>query len=199
MWDRLARLVERCCNLMAYAGGTILLGAAMVVAVDVTSRNLFHVPLPGASELSGYALAIGSSWAFGFTLLRRGHIRIDVAYRILPAAWRIAVDLVALVALAGFLAILVWQGAELLHYALRYSTRSNTPLGTPMAIPLGLWVFGLAQFLLVTVFLAARVVWLTANGRRLEACAVAGLGDIDGELEDLHLPATRAAEPGGVR
>jgi TRAP-type C4-dicarboxylate transport system permease small subunit len=190
--DALARAVDRLCSIAALAGGAVLIVAAAIVAVDVIGRNVLHQPLPDASELSGYALAVGSSWAFGFTLLQRGHIRIDVVYRRLPQITRIVVDLVVLATLIGFLALLVIYAYEAFAYAVRFGTRANTPLGTPMAIPIGLWFAGLVLFLLVAVFLFVRVLVLVSRGRGAEAATIAGPSDLDPELAEF-LP-THAAD-----
>src|SRR3712207_8266099 len=62
---------------------------------------------PPRSTLFPYTTLFRSSaWAFSFTLLRRSHIRIDFIYNHCPAAVRHALDLLALVATAGFSALL---------------------------------------------------------------------------------------------
>src|SRR3546814_17056472 len=64
--------------------------------------------------LSGYAFAIGTAWALGFTLLRRANVRVDALYTRLPAALCAVLDIVALLSLALFLGLLTWQAWSVL-------------------------------------------------------------------------------------
>ncbi|MDP6883134.1 MAG: TRAP transporter small permease subunit, partial [Rhodospirillales bacterium] len=81
------RLIERVRTLTRYGawfGGTLILMAAFVVAFDVVVRELFVLPVGGTDELSGFALAISSAFAFSYALLERAHVRIDSIYTALP-------------------------------------------------------------------------------------------------------------------
>jgi TRAP-type C4-dicarboxylate transport system permease small subunit len=68
-----------------WAGGALLFLAAFTVSVDVLARKLFTISLGGADELSGYAFAIGTAWAFSFALLRRANVGGDALYQHLPS------------------------------------------------------------------------------------------------------------------
>jgi len=94
------------------AGGALLVAAALTVSVDVLARKLFAVSLGGADELSGYAFAIGSAWAFPFALLHRANVRVDALYERLPPKLCALLDILAIVALgvfAVFLARYAWD------------------------------------------------------------------------------------------
>ncbi|MEO6363130.1 MAG: TRAP transporter small permease, partial [Caldimonas sp.] len=69
--DAALAAAERGARVAAIGGGLLILAAAVLVSVDVILRKLFSVTLGGADELSGYALAIGSTWSFAFVLLHR--------------------------------------------------------------------------------------------------------------------------------
>ncbi|MBK8065908.1 MAG: TRAP transporter small permease subunit [Betaproteobacteria bacterium] len=89
-----------------WAGGALLLAAAITVSVDVIARKIFTVSLGGGGVLSEYAFAIGSAWAFAFALLRRANVRVDALYQLLPAKACAVLDILALVALGVFVAYL---------------------------------------------------------------------------------------------
>jgi TRAP-type mannitol/chloroaromatic compound transport system permease small subunit len=82
--DAALGIAQRLARAGALGGGLLILAAALLVSVDVILRKLANTTLGGADELSGYALAIGSTWSFAFVLLARGHVRIDALYQHLP-------------------------------------------------------------------------------------------------------------------
>ena len=92
-------------------GGALVLLAAVLIGVDVVMRKFFARSIGGADELAGYSLAIGTAWGLGAALLDRAHIRIDSLYVLFPQRLRLALDLVALVLLVGFFALVAWHGA----------------------------------------------------------------------------------------
>lgn len=147
-----------------WAGGALLLAAAAIVSVDVIARKLFAFSLGGADELSGYAFAIGSAWAFPFALLRRANVRVDALYQHLPAKLCAVLDILALAALGVFAAVLARYGWEVLATSWSLASRSNSALTVPLWIPQALWVAGLALFLATLALLLARALGALARG-----------------------------------
>ena len=162
--DIFLRLGDRVSHWAIWGGGALILLAAFVIAIDVLLRKFFLFSIGGADELSGYALAIGTTWALSFTLLRRAHVRVDALYGRLPRALRSALDVAALVALAIFGAMLAWHAAWMLQTSWDFGTRATTPLQTPLWIPQGFWVLGFGLFFLITLALLLRVVAALAAG-----------------------------------
>ena len=139
-----------------WAGGALLLLAAITVSVDVLARKLFSFSLGGADELSGYAFAIGTAWAFAFALLRRANVRVDALYQHLPMKLCALLDILALLALGWFVAYLAYYGWQVLETSWTLSARSNSALKMPLWIPQSLWFAGLAAFAGTLVLLLAR-------------------------------------------
>src|SRR3546814_8483156 len=108
--DRVLDLAHRLARLGALGGGALTILAAIVIGVDVVLRKTLALSVGGASELSGYVLAIGSSWGFALALLDRAHIRIDTLYVLLPTRICAALDLLDLVVMLAFAGLLAWQG-----------------------------------------------------------------------------------------
>jgi TRAP-type mannitol/chloroaromatic compound transport system permease small subunit len=147
-----------------WAGGALLFLAAFTVSVDVLARKLFALSLGGADELSGYAFAIGTAWAFAFTLLRRANVRVDALYQHLPARFCALLDILALVSLGVFVAYLARYGYEVLATSWQLSARSNSALKVPLWIPQALWFGGLALFAATILLLLARSLSALAHG-----------------------------------
>ena len=137
-------------------GGTLIFLGAIVVSIDVLLRKLLGTSLGGADELSGYALAIGSAWAFAFALLERANVRVDALYQHLPQALRAQLDLLALLSLAAFVWIVTWFAWDVAATSAMRGALSNTQLKTPLWIPQGLWFLGLFFFSLTLLSLILR-------------------------------------------
>jgi TRAP-type mannitol/chloroaromatic compound transport system permease small subunit len=120
-------------------------------------RRVFGLSTWGADELSYYALAISSSWAFAYAMLVKAHIRVDMLTMQLSWPLRSASNVIALISM-GFLALMA-SGA-ILEEVLRVwsrGTTSITRLATPLWIPQGLWLAGFVFFALTIFLLLLRV------------------------------------------
>jgi TRAP-type mannitol/chloroaromatic compound transport system permease small subunit len=163
--DRALRAADWLSLRAVWGGGALLFLAAFTVSVDVIARKLFSVSLGGADELSGYAFAIGTAWAFAFALLRRANVRVDALYQHLPLKLCALLDLLALVALGVFVAYLARYGFEVLSTSWSLSARSNSALKVPLWIPQALWFGGLVLFSTTLLLLLARSLTHLASGR----------------------------------
>jgi TRAP-type C4-dicarboxylate transport system permease small subunit len=160
-------------------GGALILLAAILIGIDVLMRKFLDRSIGGADELAGYALAIGTAWGLGATLLDRAHIRIDSLYVLFPQKLRLALDVTALVLLVGFFALVAWHGLGVVSQSWTSGSRSQSALETPTVIPQALWIAGLAAFVVVGVLLL------------LAALRLGMLGDLRGMAS---LISTRSAE-----
>lgn len=191
--DRWLGLADRISLYAVWCGGTLVLASAVLVSVDVLLRKLFLVSLGGADELSGYAFAIGTTWALGFTLLRRANVRVDALYIRLPPVACAILDIVALLALGGFIALLTWQAWDVLGTSLAFSARATTPLQTPLWIPQSLWLIGLFLFLFTLVPLLLRATFALLGGDLATVRRLAGARTIEEDAAD------EAAHTAGIK
>lgn len=166
-----------------WLSGALMVGAAGLIGVDVVLRKLFDMSVGGADEVSGYVLAIGSAWAFGYCLLDRAHIRIDSVYVWLPARVQAVLDVAAVLVFTGFMALVTWHAWGVLAQSWSVSARSISPLATPLVIPQALWLVGLLSVLVVGVVLLVRAVPALAQGRRAEVGRLVGYRTVGEELE----------------
>lgn len=182
--DRVLDLAHRLARMGAWAGGALVVLAAVVIGVDIALRELLSYSIGGASELSGYVLAIGSSWAFALTLLDRGHIRIDSLYALLPVRACAALDILALLVMVAFVGLLTWQGWHVFEQSVQFGSRALTPIATPLQYPQFLWVFGLIYFLAVAVLLLLRASHAFVTGDIATVQRLAGSRSGQQELEE---------------
>jgi TRAP-type mannitol/chloroaromatic compound transport system permease small subunit len=154
--DRVLRFADWGSSRAALGGGLLMLAAAVLVAVDVLLRKLASVTLGGADELSGYALAIGSTWSFAFVLMNRGNVRIDALYQLLPRALAAICDMLAIGALLVFVSLVAWHGGGVLAQSWQLGARSNSALAVPLVWPQLLWWAGYVWFVFCAVALLLR-------------------------------------------
>ncbi|WP_341704736.1 TRAP transporter small permease [Ferrovibrio sp.] len=182
--DRWLGLADRFSRWAVWFGGGLILASAFLVAVDVLLRKLFLVTVGGSDELSGYAFAIGTTWALGFTLLRRANVRVDALYSRLPAALCAILDIAALLALGLFVGLLSWQAWAVLDTSLAFNAKATTPLATPLWMPQLLWLAGLALFIFTLVPLLLRALLALLTGDLPAVRRLAGARTIEEDAAD---------------
>jgi TRAP-type mannitol/chloroaromatic compound transport system permease small subunit len=196
--DRALDVARRLAHAGALGGGLLILAAALLVSVDVTLRKVANTTLGGADELSGYALAIGSTWSFAFVLLARGHVRIDALYQHLPRKLAAVCDLIAIVALLVFASLIAWHGAGVLAQSWQLGARSNSSLAVPLAVPQALWWIGYAGFVLCAALLLLRAAAAMLAGDLAEANRLIGARSIEEEAADELANALAATKAGAT-
>lgn len=163
--DRLLSLARTLSRVGAWCGGALVAASALMISVDVLIRKILGTTLGGASEISGYVLAVSTTWALALALLDRAHVRIDSLYVLLPARICALLDIVALIAFMVFAWILTTQGWVMFEQSFELGSRSLTPLETPLALPQFFWVTGFGFFFIVMLVLLIRAVTAFAIGR----------------------------------
>ncbi len=202
MLDRLLEKTHQLSRVAVWVAGGLLIFAAVMVTVDVILRKLFSVSMAGADEITGYIFAIGTAWAFTFTLLERANVRIDALYQLFPRLVRAVMDVVAVLVMGGFMFFVTKGAYSVFHGSLGWPfgdtdfwSVSITPLQTPLALPQGLWLIGLAFFLFALALVSIRAVVALAQGDLAAVSRVAGPRTHQEEvLEELHMAEAAHAE-----
>jgi TRAP-type mannitol/chloroaromatic compound transport system permease small subunit len=124
------------------ASGWWLLLIAAATCVEMVSRKLFNHSLQGIDEVGGYTLAVTSALGFSYTLLARGHTRVDFLVSKLPVAARAFLNTLAMVTLAAMALFAVYRAFDVLSESIEFQSHATSPLQTPMWLPQSLWFFG---------------------------------------------------------
>lgn len=180
----LYRLLQSITRAGVWVFGAGYLLIALLTTVDVVLRNTTGGAIIGVQEVSGYVFAVATTWGFSYCLFQRSHVRIDAAYQRLslrPRAW---LDLVAMLALAGYVAMLTYRAWGTLQDTLLFQAVSRTSLQTPLWIPQSLWVAGLVLFLANLVFLSLYILLLLARGDHAGVQALAGIPHVTDEIAE---------------
>ena len=153
------RVIERVRTLSRYGawfGGILIIFTAFVVSFDVVVRELFVLPVGGTDELSGFALAISSAFAFSYSLLERGHVRIDSLYTALPIRIGAFLDVIGLAVFTLFMSLLALQSWGVFIQSVDNSSVTLSAFAWPLRYPQFIWVVGLYWFVVVAVLLLLR-------------------------------------------
>lgn len=154
--QRLQTIAEGISRVGAVVGGALLLIASILICIDITTRYLFAWTLGGADELSGYALAISSAWGLSAAILTRSHIRIDTVYVRVKSKVRAVLDLMSLATFVFFFGLITYYAWGVLKQSWTSDSHSLSEIQMPLIVPQGLWVLGLAFFVLVSALLLTR-------------------------------------------
>jgi TRAP-type mannitol/chloroaromatic compound transport system permease small subunit len=181
--DRLLALARRIARIGAWFGGLLMIASALLVGVEVVIRKAFNLTIGGADELSGYALAISTSWALAFALLERAHIRIDSLYVHLPVRLAALLDLLGLALFSGFIGLVAWYGFGVFQTSYDLDAHSLSPLSTPLVVPQLLWMAGFVMFLGVAAPLLLRSLMAFVAGDLHTVQRLIGSRSVSEELE----------------
>ncbi len=160
----LERVAGPLVRLVALLGGYAILAVAVFVSLEVVLRRTVGVSLQGADEFGGYALAGAAAFGFAYTLMLRGHTRIELVLERLPRRLADLFDVIAMLAIAGMAVFLFWRGWAVMAESIEFRSLSGTPMRTPLWMPQAVWVAGLGLFALYAVLAAGHAVWLAATG-----------------------------------
>ena len=152
MADTLLQTLRRLNRWVAIAIGIGLLICAGFVLLDIVLRQVGG-SFGGTDEISGYVMAIATSWGMGYALMELGHVRIDILRTRVGRRGRALFDLFSMLVLSGTITLIAIRAWPVVERSLNNSSRANTPLETPLAWVQGPWFAGWVWF--------AIVAWLT--------------------------------------
>lgn len=143
------------CRAGALICGGLCVLVSFVIAVAVVMRKVFNVSIVGADEISSFILAASCSWGFAFALLHRAHVRVESLQLVLPRRLCAILDIVGLILLGGFVAVICWYTASVLALSIDMGALADM-LDVPLWIPQAFWVAGFLVSLVLAVLLLVR-------------------------------------------
>jgi len=145
----------------------LVLFLILVVCAEVFMRYVVNSPtvqLPVIQTWSGTVLYV---LAFGYVLLRKGHVRVDVLYARFSDRWKAIVDCVLwFVFFLPSLGVLLYTGAVWVEYAVRIGERSNLTFWYPPTAPIRIIVLvGLILFFAQGVVTLIRDLYMAVRNK----------------------------------
>ncbi|MDA8747205.1 TRAP transporter small permease [Litoreibacter sp.] len=145
---------------VALLTGIMLLACAAFVLLDIVFRQLGS-SFGGTDEISGYVMAIATSWGMAYTMLELGHVRIDLLRARCASFGRCLFDLFSMVVLSGTVVLIAFKCWPVLERSIKNGSTANTPLETPLALVQGPWFAGWLWFAIMaclTTFAALKLI-----------------------------------------
>ena len=179
MEDSLLYTIRRLNRGIALLTGVLLMACAAIVLADIVLRQMGS-SFGGTDEISGYVMAIATSWGMAFTLLELGHVRIDILRGRAGSLGRALFDLFAMLMLTGTVTLIAYKCWPVVDRSLANASRANTPLETPLAWVQAPWFAGWVWFALMAWLTFIAAVLLVVKGRFSEAEeAIGAFGEED--------------------
>ena len=146
------QLFARFVTALAWIAAVLFVVAGFMLTWEVMARYFFIRPTIWAAELSQMCLIWGSLIASPWALRERRHIRITAIVALLPRPARLAADLVAMLAVAVFSAVVLVHGWGIFLDSFERGRTTGSMLDLPvwiveLAVPFGMAVL-LAQALI---------------------------------------------------
>lgn len=177
-------LSRRCSLLLTWVSGFALVGAAILIIIDVILRKLFSLSVMIAYDVSSYVFAISAAWSFSYALLTRAHIRVDLLYNNRAPLTKSLMDIVSLAGLTVFSGILAYFAFNALQRSIAFGSTSSSAFSIPLWIPQSLWAAGIILFFLISLLLLVAASIAMARGQLRRVNELIGVPSLEGEIKD---------------
>jgi TRAP-type C4-dicarboxylate transport system permease small subunit len=179
----LTKGLTKATDVLVILAGWWLILFSLASCAEMVLRKLFQYSLQGIDEVGGYTLAVTSAIGFSYTLLTRGHTRIDFLVSKMPETARAVLNWLAMFTLAAVALFGFVRGYTVLAESIEFQSTATTPLQTPLWIPQSVWLAGFGLFAAIATYLAAHATTLLLTGRRAELNRFYGPQTLDEEIE----------------
>jgi TRAP-type mannitol/chloroaromatic compound transport system permease small subunit len=145
------RTLDRTYLSMGYLCGTMFLLLALFITYQVIARKVGWIMAPGMDLMSGYTLAMASTWAFSYALRTGSHVRIDVLLPFMGTKTRWMADWLALGSIVFFISITAWKTWVMVLKSYEIGAVTNTYPLTPLWIPQSVVAIGFSMLALTAI------------------------------------------------
>ncbi len=128
-------------------------------------RYFFNRPTIWVWEINGFLLSIFIALGGGYTLLVRGHVRVDIAYDFFSTRVKAIMDLITSFFIFLFLGLLLWQGVEQGLLSLERLETTHTFFRPPIYPFKIILAIGIFLFLLQAVANFGRYIYIVSSGK----------------------------------
>ena len=99
---------------------------------EVIARYAFNAPTIWAWPITKQVFGVFILFGGVYTLLHRGHIRVEILYNRFPPKLKFAARLIALLSALIFLGVLAWQSSEVAAASLAVGERASGAFRVPL-------------------------------------------------------------------
>jgi len=131
----ITRTLDRVYLSMGYLCGMMFLLLALFITYQVIARKFNVVMAPGMDLMSGFTMAMASTWAFSYALRTGSHVRIDVLLPFMSPRVRWWADQAALASIVFFVSITAWKTWVMVLKSYEIGAVTNTYPLVPLWVP----------------------------------------------------------------
>jgi TRAP-type C4-dicarboxylate transport system permease small subunit len=151
-----AAVADRIATWSGRLAGVALVLICLLVATEVTMRNVFNRSTMMADEMCSYLNVALVFFGLSYTLQQGGFIRVDTVHGMLKGAIRRIVDWYSVLVSLVFTTVVFYYVATYTLYSYRNNIRSAEVSETPQFIPQLFMVFGVAALIIYLLKLVAQ-------------------------------------------
>jgi len=127
---------------------------------------------------------VATALALSYALFERAHIRVDALLTMFPKGLQGIINLIGMLLLIGFAAVVVWNVWSMVGDTLSNGSRSITPMRVPLAIPQIPWLLGWAFFVFSGLLIAAVAVQRMIRRDPQGTQDLIGVKSLDEQIQD---------------
>lgn len=145
------RYVDAINKVVGYFSMYMVLIMVGVLLFESTSRTFFDRPHIWVVEIAQFTMAAYYLLGGGYSMILKGHVRMDLLYGRWSARKQAVVDLITMPFLMFYLVFLLYGGLSSTQYALEYGQVNYTPWAPPLAPIKIIMTLGIALMLLQSI------------------------------------------------
>ena len=129
------RTLDRVYLGMGYLCGTMFLLLSLFITYQVIARKFDMIMAPGMDLMSGYTMAMATTWAFSYALRTGSHVRIDGLLPFMSPRVRWMADQAALGSIVFFIGVTSWKTWVMVLKSYEIGAVTNTYPLVPLCVP----------------------------------------------------------------
>ncbi len=129
----------------------LIFGMMGILLFESISRTIFDQPHIWVVEIAQFTMAAYYLLGGGYSMILRGHVRMDLLYGRWSAKRRALADALTIPFLIFYLVILLWGGISSTEYAISYGQTNYTSWAPPLAPIKIIMTFGILMMLLQAI------------------------------------------------
>lgn len=133
-------------SLCGVVAALMMLAAVIITCQMIFVRNVLNQSTVWQTEVVIYLMIAATLIGLPYVQKLRGHVGVDLLPTLLPQKMRRGLAVGTLVVTAAMIAIMLYYGYEMWHFAMQRGWKSETVLAAPLwipylAIPVGFFLF----------------------------------------------------------
>lgn len=127
-----ARIVGQLNTWLGKGISFLLVGMMGAICYEVTARYFFNRPTVWSFDVNTYLLCIYSMLGAGFTLLRNGHVNVDIVFGRFPYRVKAILNCVTSFFFFIFVIAVIWMGCQMAYKSFVYQETAGSILDWPL-------------------------------------------------------------------